>query len=313
MIRLNPIKIATTILRNQAHRLGITRALNRVIGRSERGDAAWSRQATEVAGDHVLEVFHLVRRYTGDPRGKVGLEIGPGDNLGVAYGFLKQGCAKMIAVEQYDSVKLDAKAAALLRYVDERLDAAEGEGVDPETRADRVLREDRGSYALDPDRLVLSRALFEEVRPADAIDFIYSNDVIEHVADLDATFLAAHRLLKPGGLFVNSIDLAGHNAFDMLDRPLDFLTCPDWLWGLMFSHMVTTNRVRFSDLVEVAIFAGFRVKQIDVLVRAEPGYLDAVRPHLLPRYRALPDEDLSVVQCMLVTEKEAHPPVKLST
>jgi SAM-dependent methyltransferase len=302
MIHLDPVTIATTVLRNQAHGLKITWGLNKIFDRPERGGDTWSRKTIETAAEHVLEIFNLMRKYTGDPRGQVGLEIGPGDNVGVAYCFLKMGCSKMVAVERFDSVRLDAKAEALLRHIDERLEA-ENVGVDPETRADRVLRNEGGTYALDPDRLVLSNGHFEQLRLDDQVDFIYSNDVMEHVAAPEAAFRAAHRLLKPGGLFINNIDLAGHNAFAKKARPLDFLSCPDWLWKLMFSHMETTNRVRFSEFVGAATAAGFRVKGIDAMVKAEPGYLDSLRPHLLPRYQALPNEDLSMVQCVLIAEK----------
>jgi hypothetical protein len=34
-----------------------------------------------------------------------------------------------------------------------------------------------------------------------------------------------------------------------------------------------------------------------------PGYLGSLRSDMLPRYRALSDEDLSVVQCMMVVQK----------
>jgi SAM-dependent methyltransferase len=304
MIHLHPTKIATAILRNQTHRLKIAQVLNKALDRRERGGTTWLSRPVDQATDHVLDIFNSVRKYTGDLHGKIGLEIGPGDNLGVAYSFLKLGCAKMFAVERFDSIKLDSKAMVLLlQNIDARLEASEGASVDSETRADRVLRSDDGSYWLDPARLVLSNTLFEETCAAEELDFVYSNDVMEHVADPAAVFRAAYRVLKPGGLFINNIDLAGHNAFSNKARPLDFLTCSDWLWELMFSHIATTNRVRFSELVAAASSAGFRVNEIDTLVRAEPGYLGSLRSDMLPRYRALSDEDLSVVQCMMVVQK----------
>lgn len=158
---------------------------------------------------------------------------------------------------------------------------------------------------LDAARLELVHSPFQSYDAAEPLDFIYSNDVMEHVADPRAVFRTALRLLKPGGVVVSNIDLGGHNVFANSERPLDFLTCPDWLWNLMFSHVATTNRVRLPEFVEAAIAVGLRTNRLDVLRRADVDYLASLRPHLLPRYGSLPDLDLLPVQCVLVSVKPA--------
>ena len=157
-----------------------------------------------------------------------------------------------------------------------------------------------GQVTLDPARLEHKVGLFEKRGLPEPVDFIYSNDVMEHVDDPATIFRCAFNALKPNGKFVNNIDLAGHNAFSNAAQPLDFLTCPDWLWSLMFSHVVTTNRVRYSEFLRCATAAGFEVAKEDVLVRAAPDYLRQVRPDFIERYRKLMDEDLGVIQSRLV-------------
>jgi SAM-dependent methyltransferase len=166
-----------------------------------------------------------------------------------------------------------------------------------------VFRRRGATYDTDPARLVLHQARFEELTLDEPLDFICSNDVMEHVADPAAVFRSALRVLRPGGLFVNNIDLCGHNVFAKTDRPLDFLTCGDHLWDLMFSHVMTTNRVRFSEFVRAAEDAGFKTAHVEVVLQADPAYLASVKPHLLPRYRDLPDDDLSVLQFVLVNQR----------
>ena len=61
--------------------------------------------------------------------------------------------------------------------------------------------------------------------------------------------------------------------------------------------------MRCSDLVAAAKGAGFEVKDVEVVLRADPAYLAELRPHLLPRYRALPDDDLAVLQVVVVAER----------
>src|SRR3982075_2491960 len=43
-------------------------------------------------------------------------------------------------------------------------------------------------------------------------------------------------------MFVNAIDFSGHNMFELESAPLSFLVCPGWLYNLMHSHIVTSNR-----------------------------------------------------------------------
>jgi SAM-dependent methyltransferase len=295
MLLLRADKIARQIAVNQLQRVGAVMWLKRRIGR-HRGGNAHDHMPEDLAFACNRHAFSKIRPFAGDLAGKTALEIGPGDNVGVAYAFLRSGCARVIAVERLTQIEIDERAARILRRID---------GLVPSDglRFDQLARRQGGRYVIDPARFQIRTEVFEDLALGAPLDVIYSNDVIEHVDDPRAVFRAAHRLLAPGGLFINNVDLSGHNCFEDPARPLDFLTCEDGLWATMFSNVLTTNRVRYSDLVTAAEAAGFRVKQVDVLRRAEPAYLARVRPHLLPRYKALPDDDLSVVQCVLVAER----------
>jgi hypothetical protein len=102
---------------------------------------------------------------------------------------------------------------------------------------------------------------------------------------------------------INNVDLAGHNTFSNPDRPLDFLTCPDWLWKLMHSHVVTTNRVRLPDYMRFAKDAGLEVLEVQELLHAPPTHIQEIRPRLLRRYQTLSDAELAPIQCNFVLEK----------
>jgi SAM-dependent methyltransferase len=161
----------------------------------------------------------------------------------------------------------------------------------------------RGSTGASGIRLIPSE--IEHVRLPEQVDFAFSHDVLMHVNDVAGTMRSVYSWLKPGGRFVNSTDLRGQNAFSIPDRPLDYLTCPDWLWNLMFSHIFTTNRVRASAFVTAAVEAGFRVTVSEPLVAASPDYVRRLKPHMLPRYQSLEDDDLAILQLLLVLEKPA--------
>jgi SAM-dependent methyltransferase len=147
------------------------------------------------------------------------------------------------------------------------------------------------------------RTTVEELKLPIPVDFVFSNDVLEHVLDVKGTMDRVYDALVPGGRFVSSTDLRGHNCYRRPGRELDFLTCPNWLWRTMFSHIETTNRVRRSQLVDVASSAGFRVLTDESLASADPAYVQSIRPRLLPQFCQLADDDLRCLQHLLVLEK----------
>ncbi len=298
-VRLSLPNILTAIARNQSKRLGLTDLVHKIRGGLDRGGEDWSNRRLDAHAAHVLDIFQTMRTAVGNVTGRVGLELGPGDDVAVAYCFLKAGAKKMYTVERFDSVQLDERALKLFETLDRLLPGTVRAGDVAELRGGRLV--------LDANRLHHTVGLFEVSGVPEPVDFAYANDVAEHVDDPAVMFRATFAALKPNGCFVNNIDLAGHNAFSKTDRPLDFLTCPDWLWDLMFSHIVTTNRVRYSEFLRCARVAGFEIAKEDVLIRADETYLRQVRPDFIERYQRLADEDLAVIQCVLATVRAGNP------
>jgi SAM-dependent methyltransferase len=269
MVQIGKVRLASSLAQNAAKQLGITGLVKKLVRHQDCGGIRWSEGSLERNVTHVLAVADIVTRHV-DVAGKVGAEIGPGDSLGTAYALLKMGASRLYAIEKFASVDVPTDAA-LSKALDKKLG---GGGA----RVDHV------------------QALFEDFRPGEPLDFVYSNDVLEHVAP-EPVFRHAFNVLKAGGDFVHCVDFTGHGAFHNPQRPLDFLTCPDWLWVCMHSAMETTNRVRYSEILRYGEEAGFELVSVKVIRRATPEYLASVRPHLLPRFQRLSDEDLSAMQC----------------
>ena len=272
MIQLPARRFAIAALENGVKQIGVTDLVKRLIGRSDTGGVRWNQRDMVANLKHILAVSDIVQRHV-DVRGKTGIEIGPGDNLATCYHLLTIGAAQMFGVEKFASIDADWN---------------------------RQLFERLGGDCAAQLRHINSR--FEQFEPGVPVHFIYSHDVIEHV-DPAPAFQHAFHLLQPGGDFINAVDFTGHGVFHNPARPLDFLTCPDGLWKVLFSAMETTNRIRWSELLELSTRTGFEIVRAHAVRRVAPGYLESIRPHLLPRYRQLSDDDLSVTHCELHLRK----------
>jgi SAM-dependent methyltransferase len=290
MVQLAWHRIALAIVENTTKRLGVTAVIKGALGRNECGGVRWKQRPVRENVEHVRLIVDTIGRHLGDVRGDVGAELGPGDNIGASYAFLKRGARRMYAVEKFGSVAPDEWCARILQGIDEV------DGRAPST-GDVLINGD-----FNHDLLRLQRSNFEAFEPEAPLDFVFSYDVLEHV-EPEAVFRRAISVLKSGGRFVNVVDLTGHGVFYDLTRPLDFLTCPEWLWRLMFSHMETTNRVRLSALIAIAKASGFEIERAEPIRRADHAYLASIRAHLQPRYRRLADDDLSAMQTILVLRK----------
>jgi SAM-dependent methyltransferase len=262
---LTPRRGALTFVLNQSKRFG--------LNRRKRGCPEILRDGIDRAAGIALENFPRIAAHTGDLNGKIGLEIGPGDNLALAHCFLANGAAKIYAIEKHPSVRVSKPLA------------------------DHIRAHFRSACASEPDVQVRDFENFDGPR----VDFVYSIDVIEHVSDVRAAFAHIARILKPNGVSIHSIDFAGHNAF--AGTRLDFLTCPDGVWNLLHSHLITTNRIRFGEALSCMKDAGLEVEAIDILEQADDEYVESLRPSMIDRYRNLPVEDLKVLQAVVCARK----------
>jgi SAM-dependent methyltransferase len=225
------------------------------------------------------------------------LELGPGDNLGLALRFLAAGAREVVALDKF-AIRRDPETE---RAIHDRLRERHG-GIDPE--AVRVIK---GVGIEDAPG---------ELEPA-SFDLIVSVAVLEHVYDSDAAFAAMDSLLRPGGLMVHQVDFRDHNMFTAGGRhPLEFLTVGDRLWRRMTVDSGGPNR-RLLDYYrrkvdELGYDAELIVNQLlgveGAVQEAEVGPLqrqliDSIRPRLQPRFRSLPDEDLAAAGLFLVARK----------
>jgi hypothetical protein len=242
-------------------------------------------------------------------------ELGPGDSLGIGLAALLSGAERYYAFDMVRHANCEGNLKVfdeLVQLFSKRTDIPNQEEypqIKPSLDCYRfpvhILGEEQVRKALDQRRIdSIRRALRGEptqevvvsyrvpwlkntvVEPG-SVDMIFSQAVLEHVDDLERTYLACHRWLKPGALMSHQIDFRCHGlAYNWNGH----WTYTDWLWRLIRgTRPYFLNRQPYSthrSLIEAARFEILleqRISQHSPLKREE----------LAPRFRALSDVDLT--------------------
>ena len=163
-----------------------------------------------------------------------------------------------------------------------------------------------GGYAAANLRLLPEPA--EDLKSiADAsTDFIYSNAVLEHIADIGAVTSELARITKPNGIGMHQIDLRGHRDFS---RPLEHLITHEEEFQNTAPHLAYDygNRLRLIEFRAHFEAAGFTVTEDRVSSETEAPYLTEALPRIRGTssvYRFWPEDDLRRVGVCLFMRRE---------
>src|SRR5690606_22025848 len=181
-----------------------------------------------------------------------------------------------------------------------------------------VLTETRLARALAPDRVArLRRALVADghdpsspityrapwfdaatIEPG-TVDWIFSQAVMEHVDDLDATYRACHAWLSPGGVMSHQIDYKSHGTAAAWNGHWAY---SDIAWRMVRgARLYLVNRQPHSAHRAALARAGFELL-LDLPVMRRDGL---PRARLAPRYRTLDDADLATAGAFLIARPAA--------
>jgi len=264
-----------------------------------KGNIARSGLDVAASCQYVQSIFAKVDKLvtaSGGWEGKSVLEIGPGDSLGTGLLVLAHGAQRYQAIDRF-AVSFDPAG--------ERQIFAALQSSLPEPARQRLA----DVIALSPDgfftrseRFAYTNSLPLESAPAhfgeQSFDVIYSNAVLEHVRDLEASLRAIRRLLAPGGVMLYAVDLRSHQNYER--HALEFLEYPRWFYSLMTSHTGAPNRARFSRYDGLLRAQGFLDLDYTIEKRYDSGWVEKRRPHLAREFRSLDPEDLSVATFQVI-------------
>ena len=148
----------------------------------------------------------------------------------------------------------------------------------------------------DPASPITYRAPWFEaaqIRPG-TVDWIFSQAVMEHVDDLDATYRACRAWLGPKGVMSHQIDFKSHGTAEAWNGHWAY---SDTAWRLVRgARLYLVNRQPHSAHRAALARAGFEIL-LDLPVVRRDGL---PRQRLAPRYRALDDADLATAGAFMI-------------
>lgn len=257
-------------------------------------------------------------------RGLKMLELGFGDNVGVALKFLAAGAARVVCLDKFYSWRNPEQQQKIYLALRDTLTDEE------QRRFDSAIDLSQG-IELNPDKLkcLYGTNLDEttELPEAEPFDVIASRAVIEEIYDPDPAFDAMDRLLATGGLMLHKIDLSDYGMFSSGGlNPLTFLTISGPIYRLMAKDSGLPNRKLKSYYQQKLSKLGYETKILISGIIGNGGkgdlhphretiangveYTDAnldsikeIRPKLAAEFRHLPDEELLIDGIFVVARK----------
>lgn len=327
----------TTELKKVAGRSKTLIILHRIVDNWRRRRAFQSGQTTTAYGSthefwsleksvaYINLVYREYLEYSGltpeAVRGWRVLEVGPGDNFGVALKFLADGAEKVVSLDKFYSERNEEQQKRIYQELRKQLNPKQAAVFDESIKLD-------GRVELNKNRIeyIYGHGIEEadQILEPESFQFIASRAVLHNVYDIDRGFEAMDRLLAPGGYMAHKIDFSDENMFSSRGmHPLTFLTIPEGIYRLMAKDSGKPNRKLINDYREQMRKRGYEAKLfVSSIVGVGPltphkekiergvdygnktvALIDEIRPKLALPYRKLAEEELAPAGIFLVARK----------
>jgi hypothetical protein len=260
-------------------------------------------------------------------------ELGPGDSLGTGIAALLCGSDKYYAfdakpfIRNETNLEMFDRLLSLFRMREPVPDDREFPDVIPKlidySFPARILTEHRLQAALAPNRLAAIRRELADLanqRPgqhvsyfapwddeaaiqAESVDLAFSQAVMEHVVNVESTYMALAKWLRPGGCMSHSIDFRSHRTAAEWNGHWRY---SDLVWKIIVGRRAfLINREPCSTHLRAIHSNGFDVR----LVQRSSQSGGCERAQLAPRFRDLEDDDMSTSVGFVVAQKSISPSI----
>ncbi len=233
-------------------------AVKLILSRIPLGYSVWHRFNIFVHGamddpDYAYGVFyrHLIQSGV-DIKGKVVMELGPGDSLFSAITANALGAEKTYLVDTGPYTSDDmSRYHDYCNFLSQKNFDLSGllDGVND---LEGLMRRVNGLYMTEGLRSLKSI-------PDNSVDYVFSHAVLEHVSreEVESFILETARVLRPDGVCSHTVDLTDH-----LGGNLNNLRFSENIWeSRTFKRAgFYTNRIRHRDFVDIFERSGYEVE-----------------------------------------------------
>jgi SAM-dependent methyltransferase len=242
----------------------------------------------------LLELFHRLKL---SPEGLHILELGPGTDFGAQLILASLGAHVTLADRFLTKMDPDYHVE-LYTEIARRWNG-------PKTQLEIAIREGHEATSL---RLLEEPAEALCSIPNGSVDVVYSNAVLEHIADIQLVAQELARITRRGGWGKHQIDMRDHRQFD---QPLEHLIMDEKSFREKAEAYAFEfgNRLRSIEFWAHFEAAGFLVQERDTNAEPEPGYLRALLPRLRTcrsEYRNWPETDLRRTGGSFYLQQQSH-------
>lgn len=242
-------------------------------------------------------------------------ELGPGDSLGIGLCAVLCGAKEYYAldVKPHANLELNKRILQELIMLLKRRKAIPNEtefpSISPSLKnysfPHDILTDETLAYSLHPDRLAAIHKALEDTLTKDivhisyiapwqnvslhesegALDMVFSQAVMEHVEQVDATYASLYKWLRPGGYMSHTIDYKSHGYTRDWNG---HWTVSEFLWKIVKGNRpYLINRLPHSTHIRAMKKAGFKI--VSEMRRIST---PLARNKLADGFRVLSDDDL---------------------
>jgi len=207
--------------------------------------------------DYAINVFNKHLKKTNmlsKLKGKVVLELGPGDSIATALLCYANGCrAILVDSGNYVKKELDSYTTLIKKLKIAGLPVPD---ISKSKNIDDILESCNAKYYTNG---------LQDLKKIDSssVHFIFSQAVLEHIRKKEFvdTIIETKRILKPNGICSHEIDLRDH-----LNESLNNLRFSEKLWESNFfaKSGFYTNRIQFKQMIRIFEKQGFDVNLLNV-------------------------------------------------
>lgn len=256
---------------------------------------------------------------------KVVLELGPGSSFGLGFGALLAGARKYYAVDLIDhtvdtrniqifddmvgmfktraQVPTEGWCAKIFPFIDEPDFPQEALPDDllARTLGDERLKTIRNDLATKGNSYFrsYSSTRMGGIRLDEPANIIFSESVLEHVDQLQATYEAFGRWLAPGGVMAHLVDFGSHNLSDNWNGHWQ---CSPALWTVVRGkRYFLINRAPLQTHLDYLKRNGFEIVDMQLLRRVD----GASRDQFVPEFRSMSFRDSTTALASIVCRRRS--------